>query len=400
MAMLKWCTPLPLLVLAACHGPEGTVGEIELSYKRDARVVDPYRGLGAWVAGPGYSGATAQETVVARARALDGKGKPVAARVRWIPSDPRMVTASPGEGGEVTIGVHHEGDSRLTIAAGKLSRDLIVRAERRGSFLVFEIAPAPGPAAKAISPTLEGRAQQVSYAVGLNLARTLQKQSVAVDPDLVRQGFKDALSGAPTRMSEAQAHALLIGVETEINVTEAGLSAKQVAEKNRADGERFLAENRKKAGVVQLPSGLQYQVLTAGRGARPTPEDVAVCQYRGMYLDGTEFDSSYARKTHEPVRFPVKGVIKAWQEALQMMPAGSRWRLFVPPGLAYGERGVPRSKIGPNTTLVFEVELLAVEASGTRQRLTTANHPNAEISPQLVDQLKRAVRGLSRERRP
>ncbi|APR82560.1 FKBP-type peptidyl-prolyl cis-trans isomerase FklB [Minicystis rosea] len=346
-----------------------TVSDIELSYKRDPRMVDPFRGLGPWVGGPGYSGATAQSSVEARARAVDSKGQPVLVSPRWIPSDPGMVTVSPGQGDQVTIAVHRAGESRLEISAEGFSKALVVRAKQEGEFLVLEIAPPPpvsSSAAAGINPALKERRQQVSYAVGLNLAKTLQKQSVEVDPELVRKAFTDVLSGGTPLMSEEQAHLALIGVETEINVTEAALERRRLAEKNQKDGDDFLAENRKKEGVVALPSGLQYKVITLGTGRKPTLEDVAVCHYRGMFLDGKEFDSSYRKKTHEPVPFPVNGVIAGWQEALQLMPAGSKWQLFVPSSLAYGERGAPRSKIGSNTTLMFEVELLSVEPRGAR----------------------------------
>jgi FKBP-type peptidyl-prolyl cis-trans isomerase FklB len=345
------------------------VKDIQLSYKRDPRVVDPFRGLGPWVDGPGYAGAAAQDKVEARARAVDAKGRPVHATPEWVSSEPGVVTVSPLQGEQVTITVHRAGESRLHIRAEGFSKELIVRAKQEGELMVLEIAP-PAPvsssAATGISPTLKDRREQVSYAVGLNLAKSLQKQSVEVDPELVQAGFRDVLSGTAPLMSDEQAHLALVGVETEINVTEASLARRRLAEKNKAEGEAYLAENRKKEGVVTLPSGLQYKVITAGTGRRPTLEDVAVCHYRGLFLDGREFDSSYGKKTHEPVHFPVKGVIAGWQEALQLMPAGSKWQLFVPPNLAYGERGAPRSKIGSNSTLMFEVELLSVEPAGAR----------------------------------
>jgi FKBP-type peptidyl-prolyl cis-trans isomerase len=134
--------------------------------------------------------------------------------------------------------------------------------------------------------------------------------------------------------------------------------ARALAEENRAEGEAFLAANAARDGVVTLASGLQYRVLKAGAGPRPDSDDTVVCHYRGTLLDGREFDSSYRRRT--PARFAVGRVIRGWQEALQLMPTGSKWQLFVPPDLAYGEKGTRRS-IGPHATLVFEVELLAIE---------------------------------------
>jgi FKBP-type peptidyl-prolyl cis-trans isomerase FklB len=142
------------------------------------------------------------------------------------------------------------------------------------------------------------------------------------------------------------------------------LQAKQVeatkvlAEKNKKEGEAFLAQNKAKEGIVALPSGLQYKILTAGAGNKPALEDTVVCHYKGTLIDGTEFDSSYKR--NQPATFAVKGVIKGWTEALQLMAVGSKWQLFIPASLAYGEsaRG---NVIGPNSTLLFEVELISIQ---------------------------------------
>jgi FKBP-type peptidyl-prolyl cis-trans isomerase FklB len=130
------------------------------------------------------------------------------------------------------------------------------------------------------------------------------------------------------------------------------------AAKNKAEGQAYLAKNKTQPGVVTLPSGLQYKVLKAGQGKKPTAGDTVVCNYRGTFLNGTEFDSSYKR--NQPASFPVGGVIKGWTEALQLMPVGSKWQLFIPPELAYGERGMPGA-IPPNSTLIFEVELLSIQ---------------------------------------
>jgi FKBP-type peptidyl-prolyl cis-trans isomerase FklB len=336
--------------------------------------------------------------VEVEAHAVDAAGRMVPADLRWTASDPGMVTVAPVAGDRARVTVHRDGESDLSITAGTFAKTLAVHAKHTGPFLVFEIAPpapkqAPQTVANGPSPALESRREQVSYAVGLNLARTLQKQSVPIDPDLVRQGFKDALSGGATLMSDDYAHLLLVGIATEINVTDAGLAAKRTAEQNRLEGERFLAANRRQPGVVALPSGLQYKVLTQGQGRIPTIDDVAVCHYRGLFTDGTEFDSSYRKKSPEPVRFPVKGIIKGWQEALLRMPAGSKWDLFIPASLAYGERGAPRSKIGPNTTVVFEVELLSVEAPGTPHPPATAPAANASLPlpAGLIHRLEKAV---------
>jgi FKBP-type peptidyl-prolyl cis-trans isomerase FklB len=133
---------------------------------------------------------------------------------------------------------------------------------------------------------------------------------------------------------------------------------KEAADKNKAEGEAFLAANKSKEGIVTLPSGLQYKILTEGKGPKPTAADTVVCNYRGTLINGTEFDSSYKRG--EPATFPVGGVIKGWTEALQLMPVGSKWQLFIPSGMAYGERGAG-ADIGPNATLIFEVELISIQ---------------------------------------
>ena len=171
------------------------------------------------------------------------------------------------------------------------------------------------------------------------------------------RGLKDALAGGKTALTEDQARATLMEVQTEMRKKQQ--EQMQVAgEASKKEGEAFLAANKSKEGVVTLPSGLQYKILTQGTGPKPTASDSVVCNYRGTLINGTEFDSSYKRG--EPATFPVSGVIKGWTEALQLMPVGSKWQLFVPSDLAYGERS-PAPEIGPNSTLIFEVELLSIQ---------------------------------------
>jgi FKBP-type peptidyl-prolyl cis-trans isomerase len=222
-----------------------------------------------------------------------------------------------------------------------------------------------GTAAKAAAPALTTRLttrkEKFSYALGMNigegLGNNLKKQSVEVDWDLVSQGLKDATSGAKTRLTEDEAKAVLTEVQNEVR-KEQQEKMQQAAAKNKAEGEAFLAANKDKEGVVTLPSGLQYKILTAGTGPKPTASDSVVCNYRGTLIDGTEFDSS--SKHGQPATFGVGQVIKGWTEALQLMPVGSKWQLFIPSSLAYGERGAG-AEIGPNATLIFEVELLSIQ---------------------------------------
>ncbi len=193
--------------------------------------------------------------------------------------------------------------------------------------------------------------------IGSGLGANLKKQSVDVDSTLVSQGLKDSMSGGKTRLTQEEAQAVLKEVQTEVQKQQQE-KMKEAADKNKTEGEAFLTANKSKDGVVTLPSGLQYKILTAGTGPKPTASDSVKCNYRGTLINGTEFDSSYKRG--QPATFAVGQVIKAWTEALQLMPVGSKWQLFVPSSLAYGERGAG-AEIGPNATLIFEVELLSIE---------------------------------------
>ncbi len=224
----------------------------------------------------------------------------------------------------------------------------------------------PAPAAKAHSATaaktaapltLKTQKDKFIYALGMKMGANLHKQSVPVDPNILARGLKDGLSGSKTLLTDEEAQAAIVAVQNDLRAKQQE-QMKTAGDANKKEGETFLAANKAKEGVVTLPSGLQYKILTAGTGAKPTANDSVVCNYRGTLINGTEFDSSYKRG--QPATFPVSGVIKGWTEALQLMPAGSKWQLFVPSDLAYGERG-PSPDIGPNSTLIFEVELLSIE---------------------------------------
>ena len=220
------------------------------------------------------------------------------------------------------------------------------------------------PVAKTQAPlALTTQKDKFSYALGMNLGTTLHKQAVPVDPNILARGLKDALAGGKTALTEDQARAALMEVQNEMRKKQQE-QMQMAGEASKKEGEAFLAANKSKDGVVTLPSGLQYKILTQGTGPKPTTSDSVVCNYRGTLINGTEFDSSYKRG--EPATFPVSGVIKGWTEALQLMPVGSKWQLFVPSDLAYGERS-PGPEIAPDSTLIFEVELLSIQNKGAEQ---------------------------------
>jgi FKBP-type peptidyl-prolyl cis-trans isomerase FklB len=221
--------------------------------------------------------------------------------------------------------------------------------------------------------TLKTEKDKASYAIGMNIGKSMRKDSVDVDPAILLRGLKDGLAGSKTLLTDDEARASMVALQ-------AGLRKKQEekmlaqGEANKKISEAFLAENKTKDGVVTLPSGLQYKILTEGTGPKPTATDTVVCNYKGTLLDNTEFDSSYKRG--QPATFPVSGVIKGWTEALQLMPVGSKWQLVIPGELGYGARGGPQgSGIGPNATLVFEVELVSIQPK------TDAQAPKPNASP-------------------
>jgi FKBP-type peptidyl-prolyl cis-trans isomerase FklB len=214
-----------------------------------------------------------------------------------------------------------------------------------------------GAAFAADAPELKGDKERLSYSIGMDIAGNLRRSSVDVDSDLVAKGLKDRYGEGKTLLTEDEARQTLEVAQKALMAKKAETMQKQ-SEKNKADGEKFLAENAKKDGVKSLPSGLQYKVITPGKGKTPKASDTVTVHYKGTLIDGTEFDSSYKRG--EPASFPVSGVIPGWIEALQLMKEGAKWQLFIPPNLAYGERGAGRD-IGPNATLLFEVELISVK---------------------------------------
>jgi len=226
---------------------------------------------------------------------------------------------------------------------------------------VVGIALLAGQAFAAEEAVLKDQKDRVSYSIGVDIGNNLKKQSLEIDPDLLARGLKDAYTGGKTVISDQEVRDILVGLQKEM-VAKQQEQAKVVAEKNKKEGDAFLAENKKKEGVVTLPSGLQYKVIKEGSGPTPKLTDTVTVNYKGSLVDGKEFDSSYRRG--QPASFPVNGVIPGWTEALQLMKEGSTWEIVIPSNLAYGEKGAG-GVIGPNATLIFEVELLSVKEQGS-----------------------------------
>jgi FKBP-type peptidyl-prolyl cis-trans isomerase len=218
---------------------------------------------------------------------------------------------------------------------------------------------------------------KASYAIGMNIGQNLRRQSEVIDAAVVERGMNDALAGEKTLMTEEEAKAALVTLQASMRKKQEE-QAQQMAETNKKEGDAFLAENKTKAGVVTTASGLQYKILSEGTGPKPTANDSVICNYKGTLLDGTEFDSS--AKHGGPATFPVSGVIKGWTEALQLMPMGSKWQLFVPADLAYGQRGAGGG-IAPNSTLIFEVELVSIKSNDAVQPGVKAAPPATGAEP-------------------
>jgi len=218
------------------------------------------------------------------------------------------------------------------------------------------------------SPQLKDQKDKVSYSIGLNIGTNLARQKVEVNPDVLTAGIKDAIAGKP-QLTQDQVKDVMTQFEKDMEQKQ-----KEAGEKNKTDGAKFLGENKNKPEVKTTASGLQYKVIKEGTGPQPKATDMVTVNYRGTLINGTEFDSSYKRG--QPATFPLNGVIKGWTEGLQLMKKGSKYQLFVPSDLAYGERAVGPD-IAPNATLIFEVELLDVKPPPT-----PAPQGSAQAAPQ------------------
>lgn len=204
---------------------------------------------------------------------------------------------------------------------------------------------------------LKTPAEKLGYALGSDIGQSFKKNEMDIDTKAFYQGFEDGVSEAKLLLTPEEIREIQQAAIAEMK-NKMAQKQKEIAEKNKKEGEAFLAENAKKEGVTTTASGLQYEVITEGTGAIPVATDRVQVNYSGKLIDGTEFDSSYKRG--KPSTFAVKGVIPGWTEALQLMKTGSKWRIFVPSTLAYKERGAGKT-IGPNSTLIFEIEVVSIE---------------------------------------
>jgi FKBP-type peptidyl-prolyl cis-trans isomerase FklB len=227
------------------------------------------------------------------------------------------------------------------------------------------------------SPPLKDQKDKVSYSIGLNIGANLARQNVEINPDALTAGIKDSIAGKP-QLTQDQIKEVMTAFEKDLQAKQ-----KAAGEKNAAEGAKFLEENKKKEGVKTTASGLQYKVIKEGTGPQPKATDTVTVNYRGTLIGGKEFDSSYKRG--QPATFPLGGVIKGWTEGLQLMKPGSKYQLFVPPDLAYGERAVGPD-LSPNSTLIFEVELLEIkppeQAGASPGAVSPASKPPQPSPPQ------------------
>ena len=241
--------------------------------------------------------------------------------------------------------------------------------------------------AEAAAPAEElTQMQKVSYCIGLDMGGNFKQMELDVDTDLLTKGLKAGLTDADPMFTKEEIQKVMMEFQKEMMEKQKVMMEKQQEKMkeqgkvNKVEGEKFLAENKKKEGVKTTDSGLQYIVITEGKGDSPTDDDVVSVDYAGTLIDGTEFDSSYKRG--QPATFPVKGVIKGWTEALKLMKPGSKLKLFIPSELAYGERGAG-NEIGPNATLIFEVELKEIKKADKPDKPDKPEKAAVPVAPKV-----------------
>jgi FKBP-type peptidyl-prolyl cis-trans isomerase len=247
----------------------------------------------------------------------------------------------------------------------------------------------PATPTPASTNVLGNEKARISYAIGMSMGHALQRQEIEVDVSLVARGITDLLSAGPTLLTPEQAQETMTAFQKELAAKQQKMR-EEAAAKNKAEGAAFLATNKNNPGVITLPSGLQYTAITNGNGTVPLSSDIVTVNYRGTLIDGTEFDSSLKRG--KPTQFSVGSVIHGWTEALMLMPIGSKWKLFVPSELAYGERGRPG--IPPNSVLIFEIELLSAEHQAPPATVGSANAPLTSdiVKVPSLDEMKKGAK--------
>jgi FKBP-type peptidyl-prolyl cis-trans isomerase FklB len=245
----------------------------------------------------------------------------------------------------------------LLLGAWTKTETLAQEPAAKPSAAATTATPAAAPKEASTPPALATDKGKISYCIGLDIGRNFKSQDMDIDPAIVGRGIQDALSDSPRLLTDQEINAVFTAFRQQMMAKQQE-RVKAQTEKTKQEGEKFLAENKTKEGVVTLPSGLQYKVLVAGQGPSPKATDTVVTNYRGTLINGVEFDSSYKR--NEPATFGVAQVIRGWTEALQLMNVGAKWQLFVPANLAYGEES-PGPEVPPNSTLIFEVELLSIK---------------------------------------
>jgi FKBP-type peptidyl-prolyl cis-trans isomerase FklB len=261
-----------------------------------------------------------------------------------------------------------------------LTATVSARADQQPSAQQPAEKPAPAPAQAAPGDKPQSLEDKASYIIGFNLGSNLKQQEIPVTADLIVKGLRDGLGGAQGLLTDEEIQAAMTEFQQKM-MAQQQAKTQALGAKNKQEADAFLASNKTKQGVVTTASGLQYQILQQGTGATPKPTDQVTVHYKGTLLDGKVFDSSYDR--NEPATFTVNQVIPGWVEALQLMKVGSKAKFFIPPALAYGESGAGQ-EIGPNSLLVFEVELLKTEpaaappAGGEGEPAPEAQPPAAE----------------------